>query len=278
MMRERAVVFDCAGEALVGVIAQPDAPRATGVVLVVGGPQVRAGSHRHYVLLARRLARAGHAVLRFDVRGMGDSGGAPRDFLSLDDDIAAAISALLQHMPAVSDVVLWGLCDAASAALLYTSRSRDARVRGLCLVNPWVRSPATQARTRVRHYYAQRLVQREFWAKLLRGQVSPGALTELARDVRSAGGPDLPAASYQTRMAAAWHAFAGPLLLLLSEHDLTAREFADHAGRDPAWRGALERPRLTRCDIAQADHTFSGAAAREAVEAQTQRWLQETVA
>jgi exosortase A-associated hydrolase 1 len=278
MTRERAVVFDCAGEALVGVISQPDAPRATGVVLVVGGPQVRAGSHRHYVLLARRLARAGHAVLRFDVRGMGDSSGAPRDFLSLDEDIAAAIAALIQNVPAVSNVVLWGLCDAASAALLYTGRSRDARVRGLCLVNPWVRSPVTQARTRVRHYYAQRVVQREFWAKLLRGQVSPGALTELARDVRSAGGPGLPAASYQAQMAAAWHAFAGPLLLVLSEHDLTAREFADHAGRDAAWHGALGRPRLTRCDIAQADHTFSSAAAREAMEARTQRWLQEAAA
>ena len=45
---------------------------ATAVLVVVGGPQVRAGSHRHFVQLARHLATHGHAVMRFDVRGMGD--------------------------------------------------------------------------------------------------------------------------------------------------------------------------------------------------------------
>jgi alpha/beta superfamily hydrolase len=49
------------------------------VLVIVGGPQYRAGSHRQFTLLARSLAEQGFAVLRFDYRGMGDSTGAMRD-------------------------------------------------------------------------------------------------------------------------------------------------------------------------------------------------------
>ena len=72
--REQAFTFDCDGESLLGLLHRPaaDAPadaEQTGVVIIVGGPQYRAGSHRQFVHLARALAGAGHPVLRFDVRG-----------------------------------------------------------------------------------------------------------------------------------------------------------------------------------------------------------------
>ena len=44
-------------------------------------------------------------------------------------------------------------------------------VVALVLLNPWVRSTATLARTQIKLYYGQRLLQREFWLKLLYGQV-----------------------------------------------------------------------------------------------------------
>src|ERR1700760_457890 len=119
MSTERVLTFDCQGDALVGVLSEPSAPRETGVVIVVGGPQYRAGSHRQFVLLARAIARQGFAVLRFDVRGMGDSAGSPRDFENIGEDVDAAIAALMQQVPAVRQVALWGLCDGASAALLH---------------------------------------------------------------------------------------------------------------------------------------------------------------
>src|ERR1041385_7937579 len=83
---ERAVTFDCASERLVGVVAEPDNASEVGVVVVVGGPQYRVGSHRQFLLLSRRLVDAGIAVLRFDYRGMGDSTGATCSFddISLD--------------------------------------------------------------------------------------------------------------------------------------------------------------------------------------------------
>ena len=55
---ERGIVFGCAGEELVGVVHPVASPVARGVLVVVGGPQYRVGSHRQFVLLARRLAAA----------------------------------------------------------------------------------------------------------------------------------------------------------------------------------------------------------------------------
>jgi exosortase A-associated hydrolase 1 len=279
-MTEQVLPIDCRGERLPGVLALPDGPAPrTAILIVVGGPQYRAGAHRQFVLLARALAAAGHAALRFDVRGMGDATGEARPFEALDDDIGAAIEALAARLPTVRQVVLWGLCDGASAALLYCQRRADPLVRGLCLANPWVRSAQTLARTRVRHYYLDRLRQRAFWTKLFSGRVAVSALAELWRNLLAArrGGTDASPAAvamrYQDRMARAWRGFDGPILLLLSGRDYTAKEFVEALDRDPAWAGARQHPRLTVHELAQADHTFSATPAREQCEALTVDWL-----
>lgn len=273
---ERALTFSCRGHQLVGVLAEPAQPRGdVGVVVVVGGPQYRAGSHRLFVRLARALAEAGHPVLRFDARGMGDSEGEFPGFEHLAPDIGAAIDALQAHCPGVRRVVLWGLCDAASAALLYWGETRDARVAGMALSNPWVRSVASQARAHVKHYYGQRLRQPEFWAKLLKGQVAAQALKGFMRNLSlsravGAGGDG---GSFQSRMAQAWQEFGRPLLLLMSGDDYTAREFEEYVAADSAWAGALQRPGLLREDLPGADHTFSGADAHAWVARCSRQWL-----
>jgi exosortase A-associated hydrolase 1 len=280
---EHPLRFDCAGEMLFGVLSLPATPLPVGVLVVVGGPQYRVGSHRQFVLLARSLAAAGHPVLRFDVRGMGDSTGEMRSFESLDDDIASALAALSREVPQVRRCVLWGLCDGASAALMYVQRTADPMVAGMCLVNPWVRSEATLARTQIKHYYGRRLLQREFWLKLGSGKVGLAALRGLAggvvRALRSpssvaAGHAGAPA-TYQQRMASAWHRFTGPMLLILSSDDYTAKEFLEYVASDGDWRGALALTNLRRRDVAGADHTFSGSASREEMERTTLAWLGE---
>lgn len=283
--RERPLQFSCAGESLLGILTEPERPPDWGVLIVVGGPQYRAGSHRQFVLLARRLAASGLAVLRFDYRGMGDSGGDRRDFTAVSEDIGAALDGFSAACPSIGRVVLWGLCDAAAASLLYCRERVDARVAGLVLLNPWVRSPATLARTQLKHYYGRRLLDGRFWRKLLRGEVGIAAsLREfLSKFASLAGRPGREAAGdepFQTRMAAGLRRFAGPVCLILSGNDYTAREFVDYAGSDPAWAGLLAR--MARYDFAAADHTFSAHSAREAVEQATlgeiRRWQESQAA
>ena len=260
-MKESVLGFDCESERLVGILAEPDsAPAEVGVLIIVGGPQYRAGSHRQFTLLARHLAANGFAALRFDYRSMGDSPGETRDFLTVDADIAAAIDALFTARPALKRVVLWGLCDAASAALLYLESTRDARVAGVALLNPWARSAATLAQTHVKHYYWRRLREKAFWLKLLRGGVGLTALRTLGSNLRlarGAGKKSSDARSFQDRMADGLRGFEGPALLVLSGDDYTAREFTGHAEASAAWQGLLARPTLQRHDMPTADHTFS---------------------
>ncbi len=275
---EEAVVFDCAGEALVGVLARPETPNDIGIVIVVGGPQYRIGSHRQFVLLARTFAAAGYAVLRFDYRSMGDGGGERRDFLAVNDDVAAAVDTLHRQCPNVRRTVLWGLCDGASAALLYMEATHDERIAGLCLLNPWVRSATSLARTQIRHYYLQRLLQAAFWTKLLRGGVALTAMRDLFTNVKTArakpgrrAGP--PLESFQDRMAAGWRDFKGSILLLLSEQDYTAKEFVEYTQMQSTWSAALNHRGLARLTLAGADHTFSNAGDRSVVMQATLDWL-----
>ncbi|HEV2221020.1 MAG TPA: hydrolase 1, exosortase A system-associated, partial [Casimicrobiaceae bacterium] len=261
---EQALAFECEGEQLVGIVAVPERLGPVGVLIVVGGPQYRAGSHRQFVHLARRLAREGIAAMRFDYRGMGDAGGDMRSFENVTDDIAAAVAAFRRACPAVERVVLWGLCDAASAALIYVEATRNAPVAGLVLANAWVRSEATQAKTRIKHYYARRLLERDFWARLLRGQVHVGhAVAGVARSARSARRaavtPRGSAVAFQDRMASGLSTFAGPVLLLMSGRDLTAREFDEYASCHSRWKTLLASASVERRDFEDADHTFSSA-------------------
>jgi len=277
---ELPLAFACGADTAVGVLGLGHPAARTAVVIVVGGPQYRAGSHRQFVALARRIADAGWPVLRFDVRGMGDSSGAHRSFDDLDDDIQAAIGAVQRARPAVDRIVLWGLCDGASAALLYVQRRADARVAGLALLNPWVRSDASLARTHVRHYYLQRLMEPSFWAKLLQGGVGRRALGDLLGSLhkllpgRPSGQPALHLAMpFQQRMVLGWAGFRGDILLLISENDLTAHEFVDATRSDPHWRQALRRKPARTVQLPGADHTCSDPVAARAAETATLEWL-----
>ena len=236
--------------------------RSTGVLVVVGGPQYRVGSHRQFVLMARYLAEAGFPVLRFDARGMGDSDGDFPGFEHCVDDISAAIDAFHEHQPGLRRVVIWGRCDGASAALLYLhARGGDPRICGLCLVNPWVRSASTLAMARSAHYYRDRIRSKEFWRKLLTGGVSPQALqgwwnTRRLAKAQSAGRVG-GASSFQARMRDALAHFQGRTLLALSGRDLTAQEFLQATEHDAAWQTALGRNTVSRMVFVNADHTFS---------------------
>jgi exosortase A-associated hydrolase 1 len=280
MPDERALAFPCRGAWLYGILSLPRAPHPRGVLIVVGGPQYRAGSHRQFTLLARDLAAAGIPAMRFDYRGMGDSEGELQDFENVNEDLRAAVDRFFAEVPDLKEVVLWGLCDGASAASMYAPQ--DARVAGLVLLNPWVRTEEGAARATLKHYYKDRLFDARLWKKIGSGQFDvKGSVRSLYENVGKAfaskpapaAGAGAPGAPLPERMQGALTRFTGRVLVVLSGADLTAQEFSDLADRPGAWQRLMAAPRFTRQQIDKADHTFSRRPWQDQVSGWTREWL-----
>lgn len=284
---ESTFVFASRGQSLPAILATPDGAQTTGVLLIVGGPQYRVGSHRQFVLLARALASVGIPALRFDSGGMGDASGSLLNFEQIDADIAAAVDVFFARQPGLQRVILWGLCDAASASLFYAWR--DSRIAGLVLLNPWVRTDAGLARAYVQHYYRQRLLSREFWGKLLGGGVDiRGALqgfwSKLQQARQASPSPDLnrtaqadPDSSLPLpqHMLRGMQRFKGRILLILSGDDLTAAEFRNLVAASPEWQQQMQNQTVQVQELKRANHTFSRRDWREQVERWTIDWVQQ---
>jgi exosortase A-associated hydrolase 1 len=278
--QEHALQFSCRDAQLYGIASVPAQPAARGVLIVVGGPQYRVGSHRQFTLLARSLAGQGIAAMRFDYRGMGDSEGAARTFEDVDEDLRAAIDSFQQAVPAVREVVVWGLCDAASAAMFYAGR--DKRVTGLVLLNPWARTADGHAKATLKHYYGNRLLDAELWKKILSGRFDfAAAAASLSRLAAAALRPKPAAApgagqctlALPERMLDGLSRFHGRVLLIISPADLTAQEFLDMTKASLPWQRLLADPRVTRHALDGADHTFSRRVWRDQVSSWTGNWV-----
>lgn len=283
MIDETPTTFRVEHAKLIGILHMPARTPHTGFVIVVGGPQYRVGSHRQFLLLARHLAAQGIAVLRFDCRGMGDSAGEFPGFEHIAPDVAGAVDALLANVPSLQHVILWGLCDATLA--ICQCACQDARISGVVLLNPWVRTEASHARAQLRHYYLQRLTDREFLVKILSGKFNPlASLRSLGRDLRRALTPgsrgdrvSVPSSGGENplaqMMATSLARFRGRVLLILSGNDLTAKEFEDAARASEVWRRLYTDERLTLRHLEPADHTFSRRSWRDQVADWTSEWI-----
>jgi alpha/beta superfamily hydrolase len=93
---EQPVFFPGSGTELAGVLTLPPEPDGS-IVLIPwgGGAYPSSGKNRIRTSLARAMAEQGHAVLRFDYAGVGESGGEYREAeltTAFVDDILAASS------------------------------------------------------------------------------------------------------------------------------------------------------------------------------------------
>lgn len=276
---EQPVVFASDAYNLIGVFHHPANPGSTGVLVIVGGPQYRVGSHRQFVIMARQLAAEGIPVFRFDSHGMGDSEGEISTFDERQGDIKKAIDTFFEQCKTLKRVVLWGLCDGASAACFYAHK--DKRIAGLVLVNPWVSEEHTQARTRLKHYYAQKLFEKGFWQKLMTGKVQlVQSFRELARTAvasrrnnKASGNPNKVVVGLRARMLSGLSACPAAVLAVVSGRDITAAEFSDLLSSSAEWQVLFDEGDNRLVRFPNADHTFSDRTCLNELVELTNRWV-----
>ena len=236
-MTRRHVAFEVLGDGCAGTL--DEATGKTGLLIVSGGSETRAGAFGGQARLAARIAAAGYPVFRFDRRGVGDSEGANRSYRDSGEDIAAALATFRREAPAMQRVVAFGNCDGASAIVLHRNVTFDAQV----LANPWVFQDCASpdmAPAEVRERYASRLKDPRQWLRLLRGEVS---LAKLLRGLRRAA-----ASRPANPLADGIAGFSGPTRILVARRDRTGRAFMESWDRSD--------PRLRVHETA--DHGFSG--------------------
>ena len=288
-MNELAVKFDCQGSALLGILHQATISANVGVIIVVaGGPQYRAGVSRQFVSMARLLADNNIPALRFDHRGTGDSEGNCRGFIDMGEDIKSAIDVLMSKNPNLEKVVLWGECESASAIAFYGHT--DERVSGLFLVNPWIRTEAGEAQTYIKHYYLSRMMEKEFWRKVLSGKFSISSSlssffdlikkakkgktkAKLSRqEATTAALVNLP---LPQRLEQSTALYKGKIFILTSGNDLIAQEFKDYVATSSAWQKMIQADNFNMRDIAEADHSFSRSDWRQSLFDSVKDWVQD---
>ena len=270
MTAEHAVRFGPIGGVRIGVVHIPVGPPRQAVLIPASGGQTRVGVGRVFVSLARAMAEAGFAVMRFDTRGTGDSDGVPgtpRAAEHLSPEIAAALEEFERRLPAGTPFVLCGLCGGASAVLTYAPT--DRRVAGVVLLNPWVPGGDLDHWVELGSYYLRRLSDPDLWARLKGGRFNMQAavrsvLVELRQTIgpfaespQSADSLEAAGERIERGMIQALESFQGRILVVLSGKDVTRTHYATKIAQSMRWQTPLHSGRAVRIDIPEADATFS---------------------
>ena len=139
-LRERPVFLD-PQRILFGIIAEParDLKVQRTLILLNAGADVHSGAGAMHVVVARRLVRAGYAVLRIDLAGLGDS--ATRPGHSDDevfppqalDDVRTAVEFMHSRYRG-AELTLAGLCSGAYHVL--RAAVAGVAVNRIVMVNP----------------------------------------------------------------------------------------------------------------------------------------------
>jgi exosortase A-associated hydrolase 2 len=137
---EEPIIFRQGETPLFGMLHKPSGAPSLGFVTCHPFAEEKLWSHRVFVSMARALAQAGHAVLRFDFTGAGDSGGDTAH-VSLETylrDLAAAVAELDRRVPKLERIGLIGLRLGSSVAALLAERAASddslAKLRAAPLV------------------------------------------------------------------------------------------------------------------------------------------------
>jgi exosortase A-associated hydrolase 1 len=278
--KEIPISFVCGEYTLYAILHQPAQFCERGVLIVTGRPDLRAGRHRLFVLLARAWAEAGIPVMRFDFRGTGDSEGEIATLEETADDIRSAVDAFLSHVPGLQQIVLWGLCGGAADSALYAPN--DPRVTGIVLANPWLYDPHIRTLAKWRHKISlcsSNLINRirsahqlgavpAFTSEQLQVEQVSVATPAVQRAYSSYRAPDL-----SKRLAASLAQFKGHVLFIFSGTDVVSRAFRRVASISPRWRRVFSSARVQTRDLPEANHSLRRPAWRAQAADWTLEWL-----
>lgn len=278
----RAVTFlNAEGLRLFGTLHLPETPRADApaVVLMSPGVKMRVGPGRLYVPITDLLTRRGHAVLRFDVHGLGDSEGELAESKLVDVynhievgrhtvDADAALE-WLRREHGHRRFIVGGLCGGAITALYAAQRHRD--VEGLLSIGMTVTlasdavqpakdlTVATLAHRR-RGYFRRALDPRAWW-RLLTLKSEFGVIWRsltvglIRRDPPAASTPEAEPTNANPMFPRAFFEFlgrGGRALMLFSERDWL---YAEYREKFLAVHGARLREHARQVD----EHVIPGA-------------------
>lgn len=272
---------------LFGIHCAPVLPDSTGtrpaILFLNSGATHHVGSGRATVLQARRLAALGHASLRIDAAGLGDSPARPGQSDNLlynqaaMDDVRTAIDWLEEQ--GHDRCVIVGLCAGGAPALL--AGLGDERVAGQILLNPG----RFELGKGVAVSEVLRSIPYRSTSGYLREALKPAKLRSMLRNrgrfggvVRRLAGRLLRRAliksgldSHVLRVFRRLSAEGRRVLLVYSLGDMTYGEFELHLG--PGGRCLRGLPGVTVEHLERADHSLTDWSARDRLDRLIDRHL-----
>ncbi|MEI8243863.1 MAG: alpha/beta fold hydrolase [bacterium] len=276
---ERIIAIPGAHGCIRGVLHLPATDRPRGrIVFLHGWSGDRTGPHRMFVHAARRLARLGFTCLRFDYRGRGDSDAAASGSASIDtmtSDARAAIAWLRTEAPHAGPITLLAICSGCKIAIHAAAAEPDIARLALWSAEAMGSLRGGTAglprRLALLRTYARKLLQRETWGKLLRGQVRTGMVGRalVQAEVRT------PAeARAEDETLRVFRAFRGSILFVFGGSD------PDTPGSSRAYTAycrTASMPHICHV-IPHAGHSYYGMDWEQEVLRVTEAWLEEPAA
>jgi alpha/beta superfamily hydrolase len=271
---ERFVSFPGAGGVLRGVLhaPPPGTPVRGRLLFLPGWSGDRTGPHRMFVRAARRLAARGWTCLRLDYGGRGDSDGAPAvaTIGSMTTDAQAALAWLRAAAPDGGTLAIAAICSGCKVALSVAADEPDVARLALWSAESMgsLRAGATGRRkTRdALRAYGRKLLQRETWRKLLRGQVRARMVGRalVQPEVRSAA-----EARAEDATLGRLRSYRGSILFVYGGSD------PDAAGSSAAYDGFCTRHNIAhiRHTVPHAGHSYYGLEWEAEVLRTTEKWL-----
>ncbi len=229
------------------------------LLIVSGGNEIRSGAHNGQAQLAQIMSNHGLYVLRYDRRGIGDSGGENSGFENSKDDIKSAVHFLRERLGENVEIIGFGNCDAASALFI---NHQFLNLQKLILTNPWTIDTPDQTQTDdLQSTPSAAAIRARYWAKIK----NPRSLIDLFTgkiDLRKLLKGVLKASQSEDNsdlandIAKTAAAITTPTHILIAEKDTTAMAFMA-AYKSQSFETMRHNDMITIHKIDSASHSFA---------------------